>query len=226
MSPLKWTEHNTTIANKERTFCFSLSEKDRFSFSLYLCAFYLCFFIGDRSSSSSHSHTQCWWDGYVMAVLLRMAQPHNGNTNSTANQQLVLHDFLGMKPAADSPQTADVRFPEPSASASSAGGRGPFSATSDIASGACYFAIKKIKAKYFFKGALLVALEALIFLAFNLIHWCYLPSLSLSGVPFWWIRLVRSVFGSVASVVFVYFICFLFFPLFSRVFVTSFSDVF
>ncbi|RZC15455.1 Protein TIFY 8 isoform D [Glycine soja] len=69
-----------------------------------------------------------------MAVLLRMAQPHNGNTNSTANQQLVLHDFLGMKPAADSPQTADVRFPEPSASASSAGGRGPFSATSDIAS--------------------------------------------------------------------------------------------
>ncbi|KHN16492.1 Protein TIFY 8 [Glycine soja] len=68
-----------------------------------------------------------------MAVLLRMAQPHNGNTNNTSNQQLVLHDFLGMRPAADSPKTADVS-PEPSASASSTGGRGPFSATSDIAS--------------------------------------------------------------------------------------------
>ncbi|BAT78214.1 hypothetical protein LR48_Vigan04g213500 [Vigna angularis] len=69
-----------------------------------------------------------------MAVLLRMAQPHNGNTSNTVNQTLVLHDFLGMKPAADSPKTTDVRLSEPSASASSAGGRGPFSATSDIAS--------------------------------------------------------------------------------------------
>ncbi|CAJ1973763.1 unnamed protein product [Sphenostylis stenocarpa] len=69
-----------------------------------------------------------------MAVLLRMAQPHNGNTNNTVSQNLVLHDFLGMKPAADSPKTTDIRLSEPSASASSAGGRGPFSATSDIAS--------------------------------------------------------------------------------------------
>ncbi|QCE16196.1 hypothetical protein DEO72_LG11g3209 [Vigna unguiculata] len=69
-----------------------------------------------------------------MAVLLRMAQPHNGNTSNTLNHTLVLHDFLGMKPAADSPKTTDVRLSEPSASASSAGGRGPFSATSDIAS--------------------------------------------------------------------------------------------
>ncbi|XP_014501841.1 protein TIFY 8 isoform X2 [Vigna radiata var. radiata] len=69
-----------------------------------------------------------------MAVLLRMAQPHNGNTSNTFNQTLVLHDFLGMKSAADSPKTTDVRLSEPSASASSAGGRGPFSATSDIAS--------------------------------------------------------------------------------------------
>ncbi|ESW09065.1 hypothetical protein PHAVU_009G097300 [Phaseolus vulgaris] len=69
-----------------------------------------------------------------MAVLLRMAQPHNGNTSNTVNQALVLHDFLGMKPTTDSPKTTDVRLSEPSASASSAGGRGPFSATSDIAS--------------------------------------------------------------------------------------------
>ncbi|TKY74682.1 TIFY 8 [Spatholobus suberectus] len=68
-----------------------------------------------------------------MAVL-RMAQPHNGSSNNSAKQQLVLHDFLGMKPAGDSPKTADVRLSEPSASASSAGARGPFSATSDIAS--------------------------------------------------------------------------------------------
>jgi len=76
-----------------------------------------------------------------MAVLLRMAQPHNGNTSNTLNHTLVLHDFLGMKPAADSPKTTDVRLSEPSASASSAGGRGPFSATSDIASGECCFLV-------------------------------------------------------------------------------------
>jgi len=76
-----------------------------------------------------------------MAVLLRMAQPHNGNTSNTVNQALVLHDFLGMKPTTDSPKTTDVRLSEPSASASSAGGRGPFSATSDIASGEYYFVL-------------------------------------------------------------------------------------
>ncbi|KAL2346801.1 hypothetical protein Fmac_000801 [Flemingia macrophylla] len=66
-----------------------------------------------------------------MAVL-RMAQPHNAN--NSAGHQLVLHDFLGMKPAADIPKTADGRLPEPSASTSSAGARGPFSATSGVAS--------------------------------------------------------------------------------------------
>ncbi|XP_020202973.1 protein TIFY 8 isoform X2 [Cajanus cajan] len=65
-------------------------------------------------------------------AMLRMAMPHNAN--NTSNHQFVLHDFLGMKSAADSPKTADVRLPEPSASASSAGARGPFSSTSDIAS--------------------------------------------------------------------------------------------
>ncbi|XP_027355789.1 protein TIFY 8 isoform X2 [Abrus precatorius] len=67
-----------------------------------------------------------------MAVL-RMAQPQNGS-KSSASQQLVLHDFLGMKPAADSPKTTDVRLSEPSPSASSAAPRAPFSTASDIAS--------------------------------------------------------------------------------------------
>lgn len=68
-----------------------------------------------------------------MAILIMVHSQHNDNQHLL---NPVLHDFLGMKPAADT--SADVRLPEPSASASSAGARGPFSSTSDTASGECY----------------------------------------------------------------------------------------
>ncbi|XP_028802374.1 protein TIFY 8 isoform X2 [Neltuma alba] len=75
-----------------------------------------------------------------------MAQHNNGN--NSASQQLVkpvFHDFLGSKPHDSlvvlAPKTANVRLSEASPSstsvsvaASSAGGRGPFSTTSDIGS--------------------------------------------------------------------------------------------
>jgi hypothetical protein len=59
-----------------------------------------------------------------------MAQPHHHHHNND-NNSVVLHDFLGMKPAHNPPKTADVRLSE----TSSAAARAPFSATSDIASG-------------------------------------------------------------------------------------------
>lgn len=68
-------------------------------------------------------------------AMLRMAQPQQHNNDSSLSQQhLVLHDFLGMKPSDASP---DVRLSEVTlaAAASSAAARGPFSSTSDTASG-------------------------------------------------------------------------------------------
>ncbi|XP_039687823.1 protein TIFY 8 isoform X2 [Medicago truncatula] len=69
-----------------------------------------------------------------MAVL-RMVHSHsqsqNNNNNNISGTQHFLHDFLGMKPTDTS---IDVRLPEASASASSAGARGPFSSTSETAS--------------------------------------------------------------------------------------------
>jgi hypothetical protein len=73
-------------------------------------------------------------------AMLRMvhsnSQSHNNNNNNNENNthllKPVLRDFLGMKPT-DTP--TDLRLPEASASASSAGARGPFSSTSETASG-------------------------------------------------------------------------------------------
>lgn len=53
------------------------------------------------------------------------------NNNNISGTQHFLHDFLGMKPTDTS---TDVRLPDASASASSAGARGPFSSTSETAS--------------------------------------------------------------------------------------------
>ncbi|KAK2392194.1 hypothetical protein P8452_29140 [Trifolium repens] len=70
-------------------------------------------------------------------AMLRMvhsnSQSHNNNNNENNTHLLkpVLRDFLGMKPT-DTP--TDLRLPEASASASSAGARGPFSSTSETAS--------------------------------------------------------------------------------------------
>jgi hypothetical protein len=71
-------------------------------------------------------------------AMLRMvhsnSQSHhnNNNDNNTHLLKPVLRDFLGMKPT---DTHTDLRLPEASASASSAGARGPFSSTSETASG-------------------------------------------------------------------------------------------
>lgn len=92
-----------------------------------------------------------------MAVLIMAQQgvPNNATTNNSSQQQKqkqeeqllkpIFHDFLGMKPGDSpvvlAPKASDCRLSEvsPSASASlgasSGGGRGPISTTSDLGSG-------------------------------------------------------------------------------------------
>ncbi|RHN58695.1 hypothetical protein MtrunA17_Chr4g0005121 [Medicago truncatula] len=71
-----------------------------------------------------------------MAVL-RMVHSHSQSqhNNNISGTQHFLHDFLGMK---STDTSTDVRLPEASVSASSADARGPFSSTSETASGKYY----------------------------------------------------------------------------------------
>ena len=109
-----------------------------------------------------------------MAVVLTMAQQSKNNNansshnnsvyvnNSTATSQqqqkqdlkAMFHDFLGMKGTTDSPVVLAPKNKDgsPSASASlgasSGGGRGPLSSTSDLASG--LYLLYNLKASVFF----------------------------------------------------------------------------
>lgn len=117
-----------------------------------------------------------------MALLLIMAQQskaYNANTSlsisagvsllNTTNTQhhhhrvkAMFHDFLGMKPATtDSPVVLAPKNTDasPSASvsvgaASSGGARGPFSTTSDLASGLFYVFFPPLEIFYFFRFCL------------------------------------------------------------------------